>query len=73
MFAKGDEELHHLVEVGWKFEGIAYHGDPSNRKAVYRLYNPNTGEHFFTTDVAEKNVVVAAGWSDEGCVFYGIR
>lgn len=33
---------------------------------MYRLYNPNSGEHFYTSNVAEKKRVVAAGWKDEG-------
>ncbi|MCR5594054.1 MAG: hypothetical protein K6F79_09950 [Saccharofermentans sp.] len=33
---------------------------------VYRLYNSNGGEHHYTTSVAEKNNLVAMGWSDEG-------
>jgi uncharacterized repeat protein (TIGR02543 family) len=34
--------------------------------SVYRLYNPNTGEHFYTTSSAEKNFDVKAGWNYEG-------
>lgn len=33
---------------------------------VYRLYNPNSGLHFFTNNVAEKNQLVHLGWKDEG-------
>ena len=33
---------------------------------VFRLYNPNTGEHFYTVDTAERDNVLAAGWNDEG-------
>ena len=40
-----------------------YEGDPIT---MYRLYNPNSGEHFYTASEAEKNNVVAAGWSYEG-------
>lgn len=31
-----------------------------------RLYNPNSGEHFYTKDVNEKDVLVGLGWKDEG-------
>ena len=31
-----------------------------------RLYNPNSGEHFYTVDVKEKAALVALGWQDEG-------
>ncbi len=35
-------------------------------KPMYRLYNPYTGEHFYTADAAERDGVAAAGWADEG-------
>ena len=31
-----------------------------------RLYNPNSGEHFYTKDTNEKDVLVGLGWKDEG-------
>ncbi len=33
---------------------------------MHRLYNPNTGEHFYTPDDDEYASVVNAGWTDEG-------
>lgn len=33
---------------------------------IYRLYNPNTGEHFYTQDVHERDVLAADGWKYEG-------
>ena len=42
--------------------GAKVHADSS----VYRLYNPHTGEHFYTTQVGEKNADVKAGWQNEG-------
>ncbi len=33
---------------------------------MYRLYNPYTGEHFYTASDTECNEVSAAGWSYEG-------
>ena len=34
--------------------------------AMYRLYNPNSGEHFYTGSNEEKNTLVSAGWHYEG-------
>ena len=34
--------------------------------SMYRLYNPNSGEHFYTKDMAEKNHLVSLGWKYEG-------
>lgn len=39
--------------------------DPE-QTAMYRLYNPNSGEHFYTASTAERDATVAAGWNDEG-------
>ena len=33
---------------------------------MYRLYNPNSGEHFYTGSVEEKDNLVTAGWNYEG-------
>lgn len=33
---------------------------------VYRLYNPNGGEHFYTLEEHEKNALVGFGWIYEG-------
>lgn len=38
--------------------------------AMHRLYNPNSGEHFYTADEAERNAVVKAGWTYEGIGWY---
>lgn len=33
---------------------------------MYRLYNPNSGEHFYTAKISERDSVVKAGWKYEG-------
>uniref|UniRef100_UPI002ACB13E2 glycoside hydrolase family 2 TIM barrel-domain containing protein n=1 Tax=Paratractidigestivibacter sp. TaxID=2847316 RepID=UPI002ACB13E2 len=35
-------------------------------QTMHRLYNPYTGEHFYTSDAAEVENCVAAGWNNEG-------
>ena len=35
-------------------------------KVMYRLYNPNSGEHFYTADATERDRVSRAGWKYEG-------
>lgn len=42
--------------------------DPAEDEGVtmYRLYNPNSGEHFYTADAYEKSVLIKEGWKDEG-------
>ena len=38
--------------------------------AMYRLYNPNNSEHFYTRSAFEKNYLVSIGWNDEGIGWY---
>ena len=33
---------------------------------MHRLYNPNSGEHFYTANVQERNNLIVAGWNYEG-------
>ena len=39
--------------------------DASYAVDVYRLYNPNTGEHFYTNSVAERDSLLLNGWTYE--------
>lgn len=41
-------------------------GPDTNVRAMYRLYNPNSGEHFYTASVGERSDLVYAGWHYEG-------
>ena len=34
--------------------------------SMYRLYNPNSGEHFYTADTTERDNLVGYGWRYEG-------
>ena len=39
-------------------------------KEMYRLYNPNSGEHFYTAKAKERDDLVKFGWKDEGIGWY---
>ncbi len=41
-------------------------GDPTATKAMHRVYNPNSYEHFYTADDNEFANLVSLGWRDEG-------
>lgn len=43
---------------------------PAHSAPVYRLYNPNSGLHHYTTNDGERESLVAAGWNDEKITFY---
>ena len=38
--------------------------------AMFRLYNPNSGEHFYTSGTAELDNLVTVGWNYEGIGWY---
>lgn len=39
-------------------------------ESMHRLYNPNSGEHFYSGDINEKNHLSSIGWKDEGIAWY---
>ena len=41
-------------------------GSSPTPQVMFRLYNPNSGEHFYTSDATERDVLVDAGWNLEG-------
>lgn len=41
-------------------------GSSASYGNVYRLYNPNTGEHFYTSGARERDGLVKLGWKYEG-------
>ena len=40
--------------------------NPVTTKPMHRLYNPNSGEHFYTAEDAERDNLISLGWNDEG-------
>lgn len=63
-------EGNHLINVGWKYEGVSWIAPASSGTPVYRVYNPNAGDHHYTTSVYEKDSLVRVGWIDEGIRWY---
>lgn len=37
-----------------------------NTQTMYRMYNPNSGEHFYTKNVNERDMLTGEGWKYEG-------
>ncbi|MCR4612110.1 MAG: hypothetical protein K5644_09460 [Lachnospiraceae bacterium] len=46
------------------------HAEVTATLAMYRMYNPNSGEHFYTSGVGEKDSLIVAGWNYEGIGWY---
>ena len=67
---KGSTVIHAYSEEGLKEAKchiIVDSNDPEDKTIImYRLYNPNSGEHFYTGNAKEIEDVVAAGWKNEG-------
>ena len=42
----------------------------SDEQIIYRAYNPNTGEHFFTSNIDEYKNLIELGWNGEGIACY---
>ena len=61
----------------WKGDGEIMGAIPTHTvekvvNAVYRLYNPQTSQHMFTSDYNEAQTLSNAGWNDEGVAWkYG--
>ncbi len=53
-----------IADVSNANTGSATSASPD--KAMYRLYNPWSGEHFYTGDPIERNNLADIGWNDEG-------
>ncbi|MCT0449964.1 hypothetical protein EFK69_12680, partial [Lactococcus lactis subsp. lactis] len=45
---------------------VSAQASASSSKPVYRLYNHNTGEHFYTENTYERDSLKRVGWNDEG-------
>jgi len=59
--------------AGFSSEGQAFQlfkdsGQTTGTSDVYRLFNPTTGDHFYTASAAEKDVAAGAGYNVEGSV-----
>ena len=50
----------------WQLQSAAVTADNGSAQLMYRLYNPNSGEHFYTASAKEKDGLVKAGWKYEG-------
>lgn len=53
----------------WKKEGIAFWTGSASNMPLYRLYNPYSYTHMYTTDKTEYDNLVKQGWQGEGVAF----
>ena len=43
-----------LMQIGWAYEGVLCEVPEKSDTPVYRLYNPNSGEHHYTPNAGER-------------------
>ena len=57
-----------LVAIPFALAAFAFTTQANAQETVdmHRLYNPNSGEHFYTANTAEKDHLVKVGWKYEG-------
>ena len=72
----GDEDAWHRYALGDNAdqkEVIQVAEIPTEENAVYRLYNPNDGQHMLTASHEEAVNLQSLGWTYEGIAFYAAR
>lgn len=45
---------------------FAMNAQSEDAQAMYRVYNPHTGEHFYTANMGERDSLMQGGWGYEG-------
>lgn len=76
-YTMSEDEHAGLVKKGWKDEGTAFvafnYKEPDSYATLslelHRMYNPYSGEHFYTADPNEVANLVKAGWDYEGAAW----
>ncbi len=50
--------------------GVSNPGYFTRHNGMYRLYNANSGEHFYTSSLMERKTLASAGWTYEGIAWH---
>lgn len=75
-YTRSAAERDMLVAKGWRYEGVGWYSVPENsagkKYPLYRQYNPRArrGNHNYTTNKAENDMLVRLGWRAEGIGWY---
>ena len=60
------DQMWDLPDIGYTMNFVV-----SDDPFVFRLYNPNSGEHFYTSDKKERQFLIDQGWQGEGYGWLG--
>ena len=63
---KGSTAQTYAKGYGFKFEVLPDPAPTIKTTPMYRLYNPNSGEHFYTGSIEERDNLSGLGWNYEG-------
>ena len=68
----GERDAAEAADVGHGLVGHVYATQQPGTFPLYRIFNPRTDAHLFTTNVNEKESLLKVGWADEGvtCFVY---
>jgi len=70
LFTKDEDEISWLSSLKtWNNEGEAWKAPVTSSEAVYRCYNPNSGEHLYV-DEGYADYLDGIGWNKEKLAFY---
>ena len=57
----------------WSYNGMAFYAYSAQVAGTVPVYRINLGsEHFYTSNIGERNALISAGYSDEGIAFYAL-
>ncbi len=71
-FLTASEAEYEALPENYSREGVAFMG-ADRGSVVYRLYNPNAGQHHYTVNYDEASNLVKAGWTAETVTFADMR
>ena len=68
------DEAVRMRQFDYRWSKVVGYARPKYDEAcpVYRLYNPNNGEHFYTINLKEAETLISKGWSSEGILGYAV-
>jgi hypothetical protein len=76
LYTLSEEERHFAELFGYILEGVAGYAYPASNNyyganvPLYRAYNPQTGQHFYTRSLMEYNDLPGLGFAQEGIAAY---
>ena len=65
-YATSPDYVDVLCEIVERWDLTRFDMDPEGIVKMYRMYNPNSGEHFYTARAAERDMLKRLGWNYEG-------